>query len=90
MHPAAMEAAGWWFRECSVPAATPQPAAADASEPVLDPAAEAEYYARIYPDRAAQIRAHGGLPPQLTFGPPEPAIVAALVSGAGASLSATA
>ena len=41
----------------------------------------AEQYAAIYPERAARIRAHGGLPVRLDFGPPEPEIVDALVSG---------
>jgi hypothetical protein len=84
MHPAAMEKAGYWFRSVVVP---PAPAAAetpppDAAEPVRTQAgidAEAELYAVRYPDRAARIRAVGGLPARLDFGPPEPDIVAALL-----------
>ena len=91
MHPAAMERAGYWFHEVSVPAPpVPLVPTEDAAEPVLDPVAEAEHYALIYPDRAALIRAHGGLPPRLTFGPPEPDIVAALVNGASPALRAIA
>jgi len=105
MHPSAMERAGWWFRDASVPApeAPPDPAdapqpeparaaprpppATDANgEPIFDAIAEAEHYVMIYPDRAALIRAHGGLPRPLTFGPPEPAIVDAIVRGASPAL----
>jgi hypothetical protein len=106
MHPAAMECAGYWFREISVPepaasrapADAPQPAEAQSAkarpaeaqsgEPWPEPTqaeidAEAERYAVIYPDRAARIRAAGGLPVRLDFGPPEPAIVAALLRDLG-------
>jgi hypothetical protein len=115
MHPAAMECAGYWFREISVPepaasrapADAPQPAEAQSAkarpaeaqsgEPWPEPTqaeidAEAERYAVIYPDRAARIRAAGGLPVRLDFGPPEPAIVAALLrdlSGPERSVRAT-
>ena len=79
LHPAAMERAGWWFREASVPAPAPEPHVA---EPHADSElTEAERYAVIYPDRAARIRANRGLPARLDFGPPEPEIVAALVTG---------
>jgi hypothetical protein len=111
MHPAAMERAGYWFREVSVPepaasrapADAPQPAETQSAkarpavaqsakhpsgEPRPEPTqaeidAEAERYAVIYPDRAARIRAAGGLPVRLDFGPPEPAIVAALLRDLG-------
>jgi hypothetical protein len=84
MHPSAMGRAGYWFHEVSVPAPAPQPAeAAPAPAPAeLD---EVELYAVIYPDRAARIRAAGGLPPDLDFGPPEPHIVAGLLRTASAS-----
>jgi hypothetical protein len=79
LHPAAMERAGWWFRDASVPAPAPEPHAA---EPHADnELTEAERYAVIYPDRAARIRANHGLPARLDFGPPEPEIVEALVTG---------
>jgi hypothetical protein len=85
MHPAALERAGYWSRDISVPApapAAPPPPAAGEPEPAqADTAAEARRYAVIYPDRAARIRAAGGLPADLDFGPPEPALVAALLKG---------
>jgi hypothetical protein len=37
----------------------------------------------MYPDRVRRIRAAGGLPPDLDFGPPEPEIVDAILRGAG-------
>ena len=76
LHPVAMERAGYWFREISVPAPVP-PAAADTFSQLT----EAERYAVIYPDRAARIRAAGGLPADLDFGPPEPDLVRDLVLG---------
>jgi hypothetical protein len=91
MHPAAMERAGYWFKEIPVPAPSPshepatapQPAADAECDPIqADTDAEAELYAAIYPDRAARIRAAGGLPAKLDFGPPEPEIVASLLRSA--------
>jgi hypothetical protein len=78
MHPAAMGRAGYSFHEISVPTPAPQPAeAAPAPAPAeLD---EVELYEAMYPDRAARIRAAGGLPPDLDWGPPEPHIVAGLL-----------
>jgi hypothetical protein len=97
MHPATMGRAGWWFRDASVPAPepaegeAPPPGAASADAPPPDTApeagspeqavADAELYAAIYPDRAASIRAYGGLPPDIDYGPPEPELVDALVHG---------
>ena len=86
MHPAAMEQAGYWFKSIAAPPA-PSHAPAEApppedAEPVRTQAvidADAELYAIMYPDRAARIRAAGGLPARLDFGPPEPEIVAALL-----------
>jgi hypothetical protein len=104
MHPPTMERAGYWFRDASAPepapsreptaAAPPAPPSATQSadaEPEPTQAnidAEAERYAVIYPDRAARIRAAGGLPARLDFGPPEPQIVAALLRSAGHPASA--
>jgi hypothetical protein len=84
MHPAAMEKAGYWFRSVVVPpapaaAGTPPPDEAGPTPTQAGIAAEADLYANIYPDRAARIRAAGGLPARLDFGPPEPEIVAALL-----------
>jgi hypothetical protein len=95
MHPAAMGRAGWWFHEASVPPPEPAPAQTEASAPVTGRAdrevselTEAEQYALLHPRRAARIRAAGGLPHPLDFGPPEPAIVEALVHGTSAILLA--
>jgi hypothetical protein len=81
MNPVEMERAGYWFRDVSLPPPELAPAPDAASEPEPSPLTDAEQYAAIYPDRAARIRAAGGLPAQLDFGPPEPAIVEALVNG---------
>jgi hypothetical protein len=40
----------------------------------------AEQYAVMYPRRAAEIRAYGGVPPTATYGPPEPETVQALIA----------
>jgi hypothetical protein len=83
MNPAAMERAGYWFRDVSVPAPEPeQPDSAD-PPPAGDFASmtEAEQYAVLYPNRARRIRAEGGLPARLDYGPPEPHIVDAIVNG---------
>ena len=94
MHPATMERAGYWFRDVSVPA--PAPALGEGRGPTPAQAApepnltDAEQYAVIYPDRAAAIRAHRGLPPRLDFGPPAPEIVEALVNGTSPILRALA
>jgi hypothetical protein len=74
-----MERAGYWFKEATVPETPPEPAPAE--PPAQAELTEAEKYAVIYPDRAARIRVSRGLPARLDFGPPEPEIVDALVSG---------
>jgi hypothetical protein len=95
MHPAAMGRAGYWFKEVSAPGPDRDPGPAPDHDPGPTPAqpkpepksappdidAEAGLYAALYPDRVARIREAGGLPPRLDFGPPEPAIVAALLRG---------
>jgi hypothetical protein len=102
MHPGAMERAGWWFRDASVPLPEPAPAAAEAPqpEPVAAPpepeqdddafskVSEEEQYALIYPDRAALIRAHGGLPPRVSFGPPGRELVDLIVKSSSPILRA--
>jgi hypothetical protein len=40
----------------------------------------AEQYALLHPERAAEIRACGGVPPTATYGPPEPETVLALIA----------
>jgi hypothetical protein len=88
MHPAAMGRAGYWFKEVSAPGPDRDPGLTPAQpKPEPKPAppdidAEARLYAALYPERVARIREAGGLPPRLDFGPPEPAIVAALLHGA--------
>jgi hypothetical protein len=72
------------------PAPVPMPAPAPAPE-TDDPFAlltEAEQYAVTYPRRAALIRSLGGLPDKCDFGPPAPALVHAIVTGAGPTLRA--
>jgi hypothetical protein len=76
--------AGYWFKSVVVPpvppaAGTPPPDEAGLTPTQAGIAAEADLYANMYPDRAARIRAAGGLPARLDFGPPEPEIVAALL-----------
>ena len=85
-HPAAMERAGYWFREIVLPDPAPPPSAAARSdaEPERTEAdidAEAELYVVMYPDRAERIRAAGGLPARLDFGAFDrgPEIVASLL-----------
>jgi hypothetical protein len=94
MQPAAMERAGYWFKETVAPAPpVPPPDLAEAPEPwpaepkltAAEVDAEVERYAVIYPVRAARIRAAGGLPPDLDFGPPEPHIFAGLLRTATVS-----
>jgi hypothetical protein len=66
----------------------PAPEPASEEEPQLDPVAEADQYATIYPLRAALIRATGGLPDKLDFGPPSPDLVQAIVTGTSPALRA--
>jgi hypothetical protein len=88
MHPAAMERAGYWFRDVSVPAPEPAASPDSAKPPPFSRLTEAEQYATIYPDRAVRIRANRGLPARLDFGPPEPPIVEAIVTGTSPILRA--
>jgi hypothetical protein len=57
-------------------------------EPPRDLAAEADYYARVYPKRARLIRQHGGLPPDCSFGPPDDDLVRELLTSANPILRA--
>lgn len=66
----------------------PEPIPQDDAEPQPDPAVEADHYAIIYPRRAAQIRRHGGLPPDCDFGPPLPYVVRAVATGTSPILCA--
>ena len=85
-HPAAMERAGYWFHE--IPIAAPAPEPAPPATAPFDQLTEAERYAVMYPDRAARIRAAGGLPAAPDFGPPEPELVDAIVHGSSPLLLA--
>jgi hypothetical protein len=71
-HRATTEETGCWFDDAPEPAPGPDQ---------FSQLTEAEQYAVIYPDRAARIRAAGGLPADATFGPPEPRLVRAIVEG---------
>jgi hypothetical protein len=64
------------------------PAPVEATEPPFEQLAEADQYAIIYPRRAALIRSLGGLPARCDFGPPEPDLVRAIVSGTSPTLRA--
>lgn len=70
------------------PAPNPMPEAEPTAEPQADIAAEADYYAAVYPQRAALIRALGGLPAKLDFGPPSSEMVHAIVTGTSPVLQA--
>jgi hypothetical protein len=93
LRPAAMERAGYWFRDCSVPSAEPAQASppADEVEPTLGQARvdeEVRMYVTLYPARAAQIVAAGGFTDDMKFGPPDPHIVAGLLRGTAKSQAA--
>jgi hypothetical protein len=84
------------------PAAPPEPAppavvsaarwrgrgGAEAEAPVRDLAEEADFYAITYPRRALLIRQRGGPPPGCDFGPPDPLLVRAIVTGNSPTLRA--
>ncbi len=63
------------------PPPPPAPEPTPASEPRTDLAAEAELYAVMYPRRAALIRGHGGVPENVSFGPPRDDLARILVTG---------
>jgi hypothetical protein len=68
-----------------VPIRAPLP---PAEQPEPDALTEAEHYAAIYPERAALIRRLGRVPDNVTFGPPDDDIVAALVAANTPTLAA--
>jgi hypothetical protein len=70
------------------PVPDPMQEAEPTAEPQADIAAEADYYAAVYPRRAALIRALGGLPAKLDFGPPSSEMVHAIVTGTSPVLQA--
>jgi hypothetical protein len=72
------------------PAPDPDPVreAEPKAAPQAEIAAEADFYAAAYPQRAARIRVLGGLPAKLDFGPPSPELVHAIVTGTSPALQA--
>jgi hypothetical protein len=74
------------------PAAPPRSrrmaAQAEPDEPPRNLPTEAEHYALVYPRRAREIRHHGGLPPDCSFGPPDDDLVRAIVNGRSPTLRA--
>jgi hypothetical protein len=67
---------------------SPPPPADETQEPVPDPVAEAELYAKMYPERARLIRRHGGMPPDATFDEPDDWLARAVVNGRSPALLA--
>jgi hypothetical protein len=57
-------------------------------EPPRDLAAEADYYASVYPNRARPIRRHGALPSDCDFGIPDDDLVHAIATGTSPALRA--
>src|SRR5277367_3253130 len=83
-HPVALLRAGHLHSgtlppEPELPAPEPQPP----SMPKYEDMTTAEQYAVVYPDRAAAIRRHGGMPPAATFPPPDRDIVGEIATGNG-------
>ena len=62
------------------PTAAPPPPPATGDDDKFARYDAAEQYGVMYPGRAAEIRAYGGVPPTATYGPPEPEIVQALLA----------
>jgi hypothetical protein len=88
LYPAAMERSGHWFKDASLMVAGPSPIAIP---PPTEPTGElprqalarmdaAEQFAARHPSQAAAIRAHGGVPPNCDFPPPDPKLVAFIVA----------
>jgi len=61
------------------PAAAPEPQ--PAAMPKYEDMTEAEQYAVIYPNRAAAIRRHRGMPPGAGYPPPDDAVFGEIVTG---------
>jgi len=56
-------------------------APAEPDEPPRNLPDEADRYALTYPRRAREIRHHGGLPPDCSFGPPDDELMRAIANG---------
>ena len=83
-HPAAMLRAGHLHSgmlppEPELPAAAPEPR--PPAMPSYEEMTTAEQFAVIYPDRAAAIRRHGGMPPAAAFPPPDRDIIGEIATG---------
>ena len=83
-HPVALLRAGHLHSgtlppEPELPAAAPEPQ--PTSVPSYEEMTAAEQYAVIYPDRAAAIRRHGGMPPAAKFPPPDRDTVGEIATG---------
>jgi hypothetical protein len=70
------------------PSPPPAPTLAEDGEPYLDLDAEADRYAIVYPRRAWLLRKLGRVPDDCDFGPPEPDLVHAIVTGTSPALRA--
>ena len=70
------------------PAPEPAPVIEPKPDPEAELLAEAETYAKIYPQRAALIRRLGRVPDDVSFGPPEPELVRLLITGRTPTLQA--
>lgn len=67
------------LRRTAPPASAAQPVSASEEDP-LAACTEAERYAILHPDRAAGIRAHGGIPPGASYESPAPSLVADILA----------
>jgi len=63
-------------------------APAEADDPPRDLPTEADRNALTYPRRAREIRRHGRLPPDCSFGPPDDEVVQAIIAGSSPALRA--
>ena len=70
------------------PTPQPQPMQQPVAEPEHDRLAEAEHYARIYPERAKLIRAVGRVPEYAMFSPPDDDLLQALIGAHTPALAA--
>jgi hypothetical protein len=61
------------------PAAEPQPVTSPEDDPFAA-CTEAERFAILHPDRAAGIRAYRGMPPNASYEPPAPALIADILA----------
>jgi hypothetical protein len=79
-HPVALLRAGHLHSGTLPPEPDPPPCQPGAM-PKYQDMTEAEQYAVIYPDRAAAIRRHGGMPPGAKYPPPDDAVFRDIVTG---------